>query len=62
MIREKLVSTSTSIYQFEWAHIQHIAALAKRTMDTSITITDKPLYVATKQGEGEVSVNYLQES
>ena len=23
---------------------------------------DKPLYVATKQGEGEVSVNYLQES
>ena len=62
MTREKLVSTRASIYRFEWAHIQHIAAVAKRTMDISITILINPYTSQQKQGEGEVSVNYLQES
>lgn len=62
MTRRKLTSIKASVYQFEWAQIQNLAALVERTMDMSITISDQSIYVATKQGECEVTLNLLQES
>ncbi|ACN17686.1 conserved hypothetical protein [Desulforapulum autotrophicum HRM2] len=51
-----------SVFQFHWQSVQALAALAKRTMDLSVTITDGTAYVAAGTGECEVVWSVLQES
>jgi len=51
---------SASIYQLQWPQMQALAKLVDRTVDASVTITDGTAYVATEQGECEVSVQQLQ--
>ncbi len=58
--RTKFNELKTSIFQFQWGHIQALAALVKRRMDLSITITSDTAYVAAESGECEVSWSVLQ--
>ena len=55
-----IAGLSASIFQFQWHEIQALANKVERTMDVSITITDNSAYVATEQGECEVSLQQLQ--
>lgn len=54
-----LGALSASIFQFQWHEIQALAKLVGRTMDASVTISDGSAYVATGQGECEVSARLL---
>lgn len=58
--RSSLSGLSASIFQFQWDEIQALANKIERTMDVSITITESSAYVATEQGECEVSLRQLQ--
>ena len=58
--RDSLAGLSASIFQFQWNEIQALAKMVDRTMDISITISDNSAYVATEQGECEVSLRLLQ--
>jgi len=48
-------SLAAAVFQFNWPHIQALAALMQRTMDISVTITGESAFVAAEQGECEVS-------
>ena len=48
------------ISRIDWPGIQALAALVQRTMDFSITITANTAYVATENGECEISWESLQ--
>lgn len=56
----KLGELTASVYQFPWQSMQALAALLKRTMDLSVTITDDTAYVSAGTGECEVSWGALQ--
>lgn len=56
----KFNELAVSVFQFQWGSIQALAALVKRRMDLSITITGDTAYVATEHGECEVSWIPLQ--
>lgn len=56
----KFTDLAVSVFQFDWKNIQALAALVKRTMDLSITISDNIVYVSAKNGECEVSCRTLQ--
>jgi uncharacterized protein YaeQ len=56
----KLSELTASVYQFPWGSMQALAALVKRTMELSVTITDDTAYVSAKTGECEVSWGALQ--
>lgn len=56
----KLKQLNVSVTRFKWEEIQALAALVARTMDISVTITGDSAYVATEQGESEVSWEILQ--
>jgi len=56
----KLKQLDVSVARFKWQEIQALAALVTRTMDISVTITGESAYVATEQGECEVSWETLQ--
>ncbi len=58
--RDSLGELSASVYQFQWGQIQTLANMVERTMDISITITAQSAYIATEQGECEVSLQKLQ--
>ncbi|MDH3392508.1 MAG: YaeQ family protein, partial [Desulfobulbaceae bacterium] len=47
----KFSELPASFYQFQWENIQELAALAKRTMNLSITITGDTAYVSADNGE-----------
>lgn len=51
-----------SIFQFQWAGIQALAALVQRSMDLSVTISGDSAYIASELGECEVSWVALQVS
>lgn len=59
---EKIKPLAVSVYQFQWASVQALAMLVQRTMGISVTITGNSAYVATEQGECEVSWNVLQDA
>lgn len=59
--QSKMAMLEVSIYRFESSSIESFAKLLERTMDYSITITEGAAYIATKQGECEVSWQPLQE-
>lgn len=56
-IENKINQLSASIYKFDWENIQALAAMVKRTMDVSVSITGNSIYVATESGECEI--NYI---
>lgn len=56
----KLSELTASVYQFPWGSMQALAALVKRTMELSVTITDDTAYVSAATGECEVSWVALQ--
>jgi len=58
--RANLAGLSAKVLQFQWDEIQTLASKVARTMDISVTITDGSAYVATEQGECEVSLQQLQ--
>ena len=58
--RSGLNGLSASIFQFQWGEIKELANKVERTMDISITISDNSAYVATEQGECEVSLQQVQ--
>ena len=58
--RTKFNELTAAVFQFQWESIQALAALVKRTMDLSITITGDTAYVATASGECSVGWVALQ--
>jgi uncharacterized protein YaeQ len=56
----ELKDLPVSVFQFQWRSIQALAALVKRTMALSVTITGDTAYVATESGDCEVSCTPLQ--
>ena len=56
----KVNELTASVFQFKWASIQALAALVKRTMELSVTITGETAYVAAESGECEVPWVTLQ--
>ena len=57
--REKLMETGGEFFQFPWAQIQELAAMVKRTMDLSITLSDNTFYISAPDGNCEVEVRSL---
>ena len=53
--QEKINKLRASVFQFQWGSIQALAALVKRTMDLSVTITDATAYITAEEGTCEVS-------
>ena len=51
---------AVDVYQFQFAQIQTLAKLLKRTMDLSLTISGDSLYIAAELGECEVTCGELQ--
>ncbi|MBU0663807.1 MAG: YaeQ family protein [Proteobacteria bacterium] len=49
-----------SVVQFPWASIQELAALVKRTMNLSVTITSDTAYIGAEDAECAVSWVSLQ--
>ena len=58
--RAKFNELPASVFQFPWENIQALAALVKRTMNLSVTITGDTAYVAAEDGQCEVSWVPLQ--
>ncbi|MCK4840102.1 MAG: YaeQ family protein [Desulfobulbaceae bacterium] len=58
--RAKFNELPVAVLQFPWAGIQALAALVKRTMDLSVTVTGDTAYVAAENGECEVALVSLQ--
>ncbi len=59
--RNKFSALKASVFRFEWAEIEALAALVERTMDLSVTLTGDSAYVAAAGGECEVSWTVLQQ-
>lgn len=57
---KKFGELKAQISRIDWPGIQAFAALVQRTMDFSITITTNTAYVATENGECEISWEPLQ--
>jgi len=55
--RNALAELPASIFQFQWNEIKPLADTIERTMDLSVTISEDSAYVATAQGEFEVSLH-----
>ncbi len=53
--RAKFNKLTASVFQFQWRSIQELAALVKRTMDLSVTITEDTAYIAAENGACEAS-------
>jgi len=58
--QEKFNKLPVSVFQFQWRSIQALAALVKRTMDLSVTITGDTAYIASDSLECEVPWSALQ--
>lgn len=56
----KISELAASVYQFPWGSMQALAALVKRTVTLSVTISDDIAYVSAGPGECEVSWAALQ--
>ncbi len=58
---KKFSPLNVDIYQFSWSSIQSLALLIERSMEFSITLSDKSIFVATPLGELEILYSILQE-
>lgn len=59
--QNKIKQYDVSVFKFEWENIQDLANLVQRTMVFSISITGDSAYIATDEGECEVSWKVLQD-
>ena len=57
---KKFSQLDASFYRFRWEEVEALAALVKRTMDLSVTITGDSAYVAGDNGEVEIHWEVLQ--
>jgi len=55
-----LANLPVEIFQIQWSEIKTLADKVERTMELSVTISESSAYVATAQGECEVSVRQLK--
>ena len=53
--RAKIERLNASVYRFDWQSMKALAAMVKRSMDLTVTITDDMAYIADKDGSCEVS-------
>lgn len=51
-----------AVFQFPWAAVQKLATFVQRTMDWSVTISDGAAFVATENGEIEITPLLIQEA
>ncbi len=51
----KINKLTASVFQIQWGSMQALAALVKRTMELSVTITDDTAYITAENGACEVS-------
>jgi uncharacterized protein YaeQ len=58
---DKYAELNASIFQFNWEQVQSLAALVRRTMECSVTVTGNSAFVAAVEGECELSWSALQE-
>lgn len=58
--QSEFAKLNASFYRFEWDAIQTLAALVRRTMDLSVTISDASAYIAGESGACEVAWQSLQ--
>jgi uncharacterized protein YaeQ len=58
--RARFAELPVEVCQLPWPSIQALAALVRRTMDLSVTITGGTAYVATEGGDCAVSCLELQ--
>ena len=58
--QSEFAKLNASFYRFEWDSIQALAALVRRTMDLSVTISDASAYIAGESGACEVAWQSLQ--
>lgn len=58
--QSEFAKLNASFYRFEWDAIQALAALVRRTMDLSVTISDASAYIAGESGACEVAWQSLQ--
>lgn len=59
-VKIKFSELKVSVYQFQWEYIQVLAALVRRTMELSVTISGDSAYIATENGECELAWVMLQ--
>lgn len=57
---KKFGQLDAAFYRFSWTEVEALAALVKRTMDLSVTITGDSAYVAGENGEVEIHWEVLQ--
>ncbi|MGH1541129.1 MAG: YaeQ family protein [Arenicella sp.] len=56
----KFKQFDAEVFRFDWQDIQSFASLLQRTMDLSVTITGESAYIATEEGECQLSWQTLQ--
>lgn len=59
-VQSKFAQLNARVFQFERADMETLAGWVQRTMDWSVTITGDSAYVATEQGQSNVSWRVLQ--
>tara|TARA_R110002073_G_scaffold2108_1_gene14632 strand:- start:444 stop:1001 length:558 start_codon:yes stop_codon:yes gene_type:complete len=59
-LENKLSRLELWVYRLEWADVKALAALAQRTMNFSVTISDDSAYIATELGETEIGWTTLK--
>ncbi len=59
--REQFADLKASAYRFDWVEVQALTALADRTMDMSVSISDGTAWVTLEQGSCEIRVEVLQD-
>ena len=58
--QSKFKDLDASVFLLEWAGIQALAGMVRRTMDLSVTISEGTAYVSCGDGECEIACRPLQ--
>lgn len=58
--QQKFAALPVSIYRFDWPSIQALAGRVQRTMDLSVTLSGDTAYIASDEGQCEVTWTALQ--
>lgn len=61
-LQAKLERLNVSVVKINWSEIQALTAMLERTMDITLTISGDSAFVATPQGECDVSWHTLQQA
>lgn len=58
--KQKIGNLRLGVRQFIWSEIANLTAMLQRTMDISITLSDNSIFIATEQGECDITWVTLQ--